>query len=231
MIKSLLNKRIILRVLLVLIALAIGIISALELRDYMARNTPHEKVLVAKADIMPYAVIRSEYLTYKQMPVGSRIPGSLQDPRQVVGKRTLATIYKGEQILPQKLAESPLVLSANERAVAIPVDTVRAVGMNIKPGDKVDVYWIPKAKQEFINTKNETEIREASKIASDSTVLDVLNKENASVFNNFLSENAGQNKTNKSSAPSVVVIKVKNSEVKNVLTAVGNGTVYLAKKQ
>jgi len=215
------NKTIIIRVLLIVLATTIAGFSMYQYKDYVATNRPLKKVLVAKADILPYAVITSESLVYKQLPEGSKHEKSVQDPKEIVGKKTTETIYKGEQILPQKLTESSLALKQEDRAVGIPIDIVKAAGMTINPGNNVDVYWLEGDKATLTT---EEDMRQAELIAVNATILDVLNTQNQSMYN--ITTNAEEGK-----APTVAVLKVNNSEVQSIITAIGNGTIYLAKRQ
>lgn len=218
------------RLLLVILALAVAGYSTLELKGYLEKNRPHEQVLVARNDIMPYAVVTANDLGYANLPAGSKLPGSIQDPKQVVGKKATATIFKNEQILPQKLAESPLSLNPDEREVGVPTDLVQAVGMTVRPGNNVDVYWLPEEKK-GLPTKDQPGIQQAQLIAENAVVVDVINKNNASVFSAAPAPQEERNRSNGGNAPAVVVLKVKNEEVQRIVTSVGNGTIYLSKRR
>lgn len=217
------------RLLLVILALAVAGYSTFELRGYLEKNRPHEQVLVAKKDIMPYAVITADDLGYITLPVGSKMQGSIQDPKQVIGKKATTTIFRSEQILPQKLAEGPL-LNPDEREVGVPTDLVRAVGMTVRPGNNVDVYWLPEEKK-GLPTKEQPGIQQAQLIAENAVVVDVINKNNASVFSAAPAPQEERNRSNGGNAPAVVVLKVKSGEVQGIVTAVGNGTIYLSKRR
>lgn len=215
--------------LLVIVALAVAGYSTYELKGYLEKNRPQEQVLVAKKDIMPYTVITADDLGYIILPEGSKMQGSIQDPKQVIGKRAMATIFRSEQILPQKLAEG-LLLGQDEREVGVPTDLVRAVGMTVKPGDNVDVYWLPEEKK-GLPTKDQPAIQQAQLIAENAVVVDVINKNNASVFSAAPATQEERNRSNDGSAPAVVVLKVKSGDVQKIVTAIGNGTVYLSKRR
>lgn len=217
------------KALILLLAFSITGISTIKLKQYMESNRPTERVLVAATDIMPYTVITDKDLGYIQLPTGSEIPGSIQDPRQAIGKTAKITIFHGEQILPQKLADSPLVVQAGEREVAVPTDVIRAVGMTLKPGDKVDVYWLPKSNGNQ-SPNNNNNISQAQVVAHDATVIDLLNKNNTSVYSVAPQPSDNSNNSTDSSAPAVLILKVQDDQVQPVITAAGNGIVYLAKK-
>jgi Flp pilus assembly protein CpaB len=215
--------------LLVVVALAVAGYSTYELKGYLEKNRPQEQVLVAKKDIMPYTVITADDLGYITLPEGSKMQGAIQDPKQVIGKRAVVTIFRSEQILPQKLAEG-LLLGQDEREVGVPTDLVRAVGMTVKPGDNVDVYWLPEAKN-GLPTKDQPAIQQAQLIAENAVVVDAVNKNNTSVFSAAPAPQEERSRPNDGSAPAVVVLKVKSGDVQKIVTAIGNGTVYLSKRR
>lgn len=222
-----LTKPWIIRIVIVIAALAVGTYSAFELRNYFSNNRPQEKVLVAATDIMPNMTITTENVGYVEMPQGSKMHDSIQKPEQVIGKKSTTYIYKGEQFLSQKVTESDLAIEANERALGVPVDSVKAVGMTIKPGNKVDIYWLPKESAQHLTQKTDV-ITQAKLIAQGSTILDLVNKNSQSVF--AVAPAVQEENKRDSGAPSVAVIKVQNNEVPAIVTAVGNGEVYLVKR-
>lgn len=214
------------RVLLIIVALAVASFSTFKIKTLMEKNRPAEQVLVARRDIPSQSVVTAGDIGYATLPLGSRMPGSIQDPQKVVGRKTNSTIYKNEQILPQKLGNAPLEVEPGERAVAVPVDAVHGVGMTLRQGNSVDVYFIEKDEAKLSNEK--AVIRQAQLVAEGAVVVDVVNKSGVSVFNIAPEPNDSEKRTE--SAPSVVVLKVKDSEAQNVATAVENGTIYLARK-
>lgn len=217
------------RILLVVVALAVAGYCTLQLKAHLETKRPHENVLVARQDIAPYAVITSADLGYASLPVGSRMPDSLQDPREVIGRVATAAIYRGEQILPQKLGQTPLVLGPDERALAVPVDAVRAVGMTVRPGDMVDVWWLPEKKEGLPGrTGAQVQPPQAALVARGATVLDVVTKDGAQGGSTSPEE---RRPVSVGSTGSVAVLKVKEGEVQALVTAVGNGTVYLARRR
>lgn|GEM_PF-6495565 len=84
----------IIRILILVIALSIGTYSALELQKYFSNNRPSEKILVAATDIMPNIAITTENVGYVEMPQGSKMSGSIQNPTLVIGKKSRTFIYK-----------------------------------------------------------------------------------------------------------------------------------------
>jgi Flp pilus assembly protein CpaB len=216
--------------LLVIIALAVGGFSTFQLKIFLEKNRPTEQVLVARRDIMPQAVIISGDIGFADLPVGSRIPGSIQDPKEVVGKKAVMTIFKNEQILPQKLADANLELSPGERQVGLPIDVVSAVGMTIKPGDIVDVYWQPPDEKGLPSSKDQPGVQQARKIAEYAVVVDLINKNNTSAYSAATALPEERKRGTVDDTPSVVVLKVKSDYVQAIATAVGNGRIYLVKR-
>lgn len=217
----------------IIIFLAIGIAagSTIGLKSWAVQNRPTEKVLVASQDIPPYRLLDSRDLGYITLPLGSKQPNSLQDPKGIIGKVAMTQIFKGEQILPQKLGDSPLIIGPEERQVSIPVDAVKAVGMTINAGDKVDVYWVPKANNNMPNNAAQ-DIVPGKPIASDATVIDIRNKNSQSILGQIRSDlnNPGSSKSNDDQLPAIAVLKIKNSEVPAVTGATADGMIILAKK-
>ncbi|MDN5360978.1 MAG: pilus assembly protein CpaB [Moorella sp. (in: firmicutes)] len=125
------------------IAAFIALVSAVLLWWGMGqwRQGQQVRVLVAARDVEAFQVIKAEDLAYQTVPASARLPESIQDPAQLVGRMANVKILKGEQILKRKVVESNLALQENERAVAVPVDIVRSAGGYISPGEPVDVYF------------------------------------------------------------------------------------------
>lgn len=223
-----LNKPTAIRVILLVLAVAFALYFVKELQSHLSENRPRESVLVATTDILPNMLITSENVGYTEAPEGSRMHGTLQDPQLVVGKKATTIIFKGEQILSQKVTDGALAINSNERALGIPVDSVRAVGMTIKPGNKVDIYWYPDNQENKLATNKEDVINKAKLIATESIVLDILNQNSQSVFT--VAPGVQEAKDRNSATPNVTVLKVRNEEVADIVTALYSGYVYLVKR-
>lgn len=218
------------RFLMVFIAVGIAVGSALGLKGWAFKNQPLEQVLVASRDILAYKAITVDDLGYVSMPAGSRQAGAVQDPRQVIGKTALTPIYRGEQILLQKLEDSSLVVNSGERKISVPVDAVGAVGMSINAGDRVDVYWVPE-KQE--NEKAGQDLIPGKLIATGAVVVDVKNKSAESLLGEIrasLNTTQANNRNGNDKSPAIVVLKVKESEAATLAGASVDGKIILAKK-
>ena len=106
-------------------------------------------MVVAAHDI---SVIRP--LTARDLDVWSVPPdvlpiGALSSPDEAIGRVPVAPLWQGQPLVAQALADDAavfhtgLVLRPGERAIAIPVAAVSAVGGAISPGARVDVLAVP----------------------------------------------------------------------------------------
>lgn len=230
--KKLLKNTTFLRIIFLVIALGVAGFGVVQLKQYFSSNIPTQEVLVAKVDIQPYSLINISDLGYMKLPVGSVLSGSIQNYGSVVGKYATTIIYHGEQIFPAMLGSKADLLDANTREVAVPTDIVRSVGMDIKPGDQVDLYFLP-ANTSTLPGGQKT-VQQAVLIAQGALVVNILNIQDASVFG--VASNTSNNTRNSTStgdqnAPAVVVLRVDNSAVQPIVTACGNGLIYMAKSQ
>lgn len=222
------------RFVVIFLSVGIAVSSTLGLKSWAVQNRPMENVLVASHDIPAYRVITSQDLGYVSLPVGSRQPNAIQNPKDAVGKMAVITIYRGEQILPQKLGENTHFLGSGDRLISIPVDAVKAVGMSINAGDKVDVYWVPNANNNLPSKEQNQTIVPGIVIAENATVIDIKNKNSQSLFGEIRDSlnNPGGNSNNKNNdqQPAIGVLKVKNSEVPQITGAIANGMIILVKR-
>lgn len=124
--------------------------SALLLTRYMETRTaavrvPTEPVVVADGDLPVGAELRAENLRAIPWPAASRPEGAFRDPKELEGKVVNVRVFRGEALLPAKLAGSEAgrglsaLLAPGMRAVAVRVDDVVGVAGFVHPGDNVDV--------------------------------------------------------------------------------------------
>ncbi|MDD5329942.1 MAG: Flp pilus assembly protein CpaB [Sulfuricella sp.] len=101
-----------------------------------------QAVVVASARIPAGSVITPEMVRPAMFP--SRPEGAYSDVAAVTGKTTASDIAAGEPLLRDRLEGGGRAvmqhLEAGQRAVAVRVDEVIAVGNRLSPGDMVDVY-------------------------------------------------------------------------------------------
>lgn len=101
-----------------------------------------QPVVVAVTRIAAGTPITPEMIKLSGFPV--RPEGSYGDPKQLLGRSSASDIAEGEPLLRERVETAPrtaqLRLEEGERAVAVRVDDVIAVGNRLSPGDQVDVY-------------------------------------------------------------------------------------------
>lgn len=110
-----------------------------EQRQAQAQLRP---VVVASVRIVTGSAILPEMVQLAALP--SRPPGSYGDTASVIGKVTASDIAVGEPLLQERIDGNARAmqqhLEEGERAVAVRVDDVIAVGNRLNPGDRVDVF-------------------------------------------------------------------------------------------
>ncbi|MFV9510503.1 Flp pilus assembly protein CpaB [Tepidibacillus sp. LV47] len=136
-----------------LLALFLGIVTTFFIYLYLSRVEtvsqslePTKKVVVAKVTIAPKTEITNEMVEVKEMK-GSAIPQSTYtNIKEIIGKIAKETIYSGEPIVHQRLADekyqkSHLAYSIPKgyRAITLQYNSVMGVGGFIHAGDYVDV--------------------------------------------------------------------------------------------
>lgn len=108
----------------------------------MTQQAPGQSVVVATEHIAAGTLLTPEKLQLMVFP--TRPAGSFAEMTGVVGKVTPVDIAAGEPLLLERLTVSPgpslKQLEAGERAMAVRVDEVIAVGNRLTPGDRVDVF-------------------------------------------------------------------------------------------
>lgn len=131
---------------LIVVALALAayawVVSSRMAEEQKAQMPKLESVVVAKARIPAGSLIGTDMLQTSQFP--TRPEGSYARPEAVVGKIAAADIAAGEAILAERLGGGLRAMlqhiGPDERAVAVRVDEVVAVGNRLTPGDHVDVF-------------------------------------------------------------------------------------------
>ncbi len=104
-----------------------------------------ESVVIAKADIAPMSTIIDTDLEIVKKPKDYVEPGAVTNPELAIGSVAATSIVKGEQITGTKLLEPgsstgiALQVSPGKRAIALPVEELRAAGKLIRPGDRIDI--------------------------------------------------------------------------------------------
>jgi pilus assembly protein CpaB len=139
-------------------------------------------VVTAKHDISARTEIKADMLELTKVPANALLGGAFSSNDLVVGRIARIPIYKGEQLVQDKLAseKSDLGLSyivpTGTRAMGVKVDKVIGAGGLIRPGDRVDVIGVVDVKYtDIISDKEFTETRSFT-IAQNVQVLAVEQK-------------------------------------------------------
>ena len=207
----------------IILGLVVALGSAWGYKRYIESQRQFQKVLVAGREILPYTTITEQDLAWRSVPVGALEPGTVQNPKQAIGRVSSSIIYRGEQIRAERLGESMLTVGYGERAVAVPTDPVRSAGGTLRPGDVVDVYYI---------SHPDTP---ASLVAPGAVVLDVKDQQNKSLFGVPVSQSVMaqvgqvQQPVAPAGLPQVAVLKVRNDHVPGLVQSLASGQVVLVK--
>ncbi len=116
----------------------------------MANYQAPIQVVAAAKDLPTGTVLEMAHFAPAKIPEKFVQPYAVRNPKDLVGKVTIAPMAEGEQVLLNKVrsanevsAEATLsgVLQQGKRAVTIAVESVTGVGGFVRPGDAVDVLW------------------------------------------------------------------------------------------
>ena len=139
-------------------------------------------VVTAKADIAARTEITADMLQLTRVPSNALLPGALSSSELVVGRVARIPVYRGEQLLQEKLATTKTdlglsyIVAPGQRAMAVKVDKVVGAGGLIRPGDRVDVVAVVDVKYKDLTTDKEFTDTRAFTIAQDIEVLAVEQK-------------------------------------------------------
>ena len=135
-----------------ILAVALAAMGALMIRNYIAQTEKkfikEEKkayVLVATVNIVAGTTIDSSMIKFDAVPEKYVQPKALNSESLVVGKRAIADIFPGEQIMSTKLTisvrDTSLAMRTpqGKRAITVTIPLLSAVGGKVRPGDYVDV--------------------------------------------------------------------------------------------
>ncbi|MCF7854273.1 MAG: Flp pilus assembly protein CpaB [Candidatus Pacebacteria bacterium] len=147
-----------------LVAIVFGLIAVLAVNHYVKRQTETPEVekaniIVSTADLQPGERIEQEDIGTEAIPAkmvsqvhitlpGGRSPMEADEAQRtkmrLIGRKVARKIPAGEAILWSDLTgATPTTLASKLqeglRAVSVPVDDVSAVGLNVVPGDRVDI--------------------------------------------------------------------------------------------
>lgn len=212
-------------VLAVVIGIAVALFAAIQLRHYTMTHVETVNVPVPAHDIPPYTVITPGDLTWRAVVKGGEEPGAARSPSEVVGKLSLSTLYRGEQIKKERLVDAKLV--KGKQIVSVNIDVSRSIGGSLQPGDLVDVWWVP------IDSSTEPGVGWV-KVASNAVVLDVRDSSGRSVLqrSGSVQQAIAGSIGVPATPPAVAILVVDSSEVPRVIGGASpkSQNVVLAKK-
>lgn len=208
-------------ILFILMGLVIGLSGYLASRQQVVRQVTTQKVVVAKANIEPYAAITKELLEYREVVV-SEVPSDvLVTPDDLDFTDAFASQYGFIQGQPLRYSLITTAASSNRGSavalqpgrvhIGIKTDLVLSTGSEVKPGLVVDVAAFIEDTQ---SGENETVL---SPDLSGITVIKVLNSEGK---NPDGSEGG-------SSVAAVVVVDVTKEQAAKILEYQETGKVYI----
>jgi Flp pilus assembly protein CpaB len=147
------------RMLLVIIGIALALVAgwtaySLGTRGTAAPEVPKQAVLVAARDVPAREALTADDVTVRDVPIDELLGQAYTEPSQVIGRITAVPIYANQQLTPNLFAstaagsdfsilEPDEVVTADSpfwRAVAVEVPLSRAVGGEIKDGQRVDLF-------------------------------------------------------------------------------------------
>lgn len=104
-----------------------------------------QSVVMAAADIAEGAALTPALLSVTQLPVAAIPAGAFTSPDSLAGRVARVTIFKGEAIVPGRLAPEgtsagiEVKITPGKRAMAVRIDDVAGLSGLIQPNSRVDV--------------------------------------------------------------------------------------------
>lgn len=136
----------------IILAVVLALMGTVMVRNYIAQTerkfVKEEKkayVLVAKTSIPAGTTIDETMFQFEAVPEKYVQPKAINSQSLVVGKRAIADILPGEQIMSTKLTiavkDTSLAMRTpqGKRAMTLTIPILSAVGGKVRPGDYVDV--------------------------------------------------------------------------------------------
>ncbi|HGS5186825.1 TPA: Flp pilus assembly protein CpaB [Vibrio parahaemolyticus] len=208
-------------IMLLLLSIVFGLAAVLIAKQWMdGRNQPtveleevkRHPVVVATMELEPGTILDEKHLTTKLMEVDWIDDETLKVPEQALGRIVANTIYAGELVNPNRLAQPgegatlAALIPENKRAVTIRVNDVIGVAGFLLPGNKVDV----------LNTVSYGKGKQA-------TTLTVLKN-----INVLAVDQTAKTNDNKPVIVRAVTLEVTPKEAEKLLSANSKGEIQLA---
>lgn len=140
------NKRIILKTVLICIGIFLILASAgvyFFSSRYELDTEKKYQVVMAVADIPVGSVITENMVSYKTIKESGFTPHMLQKSEQVVGKKVLSPILKGDYIPRYNLLPQDKWHKDDERTIILPVDVEGRLANLIKKGSVINIKVLP----------------------------------------------------------------------------------------
>lgn len=207
---------------LILLALALAayawVLSERMTAEQHEAETRLQPVVVATVRIVAGTVILPEMVQLTGLP--SRPPGSYGDIKAVLGKLTASDIAVGEPLLQERIEGNARAmqqrLEEGERAVAVRVDDVIAVGNRLNPGDRVDVFVTLRRNSEEIPDTQSRLLLEKLRVLA-------FGSKDAAV-----SKDSGAQLRSNTETPKTAVLAVRLADVDKLALAAESGRLLLA---
>lgn len=133
------------------LAAIFGIIAGLSSFVYLSsaarpQSKPVKEVVVAARDIRPGETIGEDAVQVKKLDANAVGRYAVSGVSEVLNKAASSPIYQGEPILSSRVSssdkgsEASLMVGKGNVAIALPADSISAVGDGIRPGDSVDIF-------------------------------------------------------------------------------------------
>lgn len=106
-------------------------------------------MVVAARDVAVIRPLTAEDVEVRSVPPDALPSGAISSIDDVIGRVPMAPLWQGQPLVAHALADDAatfhtgLTLRPGERAIAIPVVAVSAVGGAISPGARIDVLAVP----------------------------------------------------------------------------------------
>lgn len=106
-------------------------------------------MVVASRNVEVIRTLTAQDLEVRSVPPDALPVGALSSVDDVIGRFPVAPLWQGQALVAHALADDSatfqtgLTLQPGERAIAIPVTAVNAVGGAVSPGARVDVIAVP----------------------------------------------------------------------------------------
>lgn len=125
------------RLILILLGLIIAVGSAYGMYIYTGNLERKINVAVVIKNIKAYEKIEPGNVQLVSMPAKYILPNAVTNINALVGKEAKVDMYRGEQVIQDRIGEGIIKPSTNERLIFIPTQDVI-----MKQGEKVDIYLV-----------------------------------------------------------------------------------------